>query len=82
MRSNSAIALCTSTPTWSIEPTGKKSRLWSVVNATIVPAQRAGSMTGCSASRRPIARYTNAGVIEKKIWMVAKNERPIICWRI
>ena len=36
MRSNSASDVCTSTPTDSIEPTGKNSRVCSVVNATSV----------------------------------------------
>ena len=36
MRSKSASDVCTSRLTPSNDPTGKKSRVWSVVNATIV----------------------------------------------
>ena len=31
---------------------------------------------------QPATRYTSAGVIEKKIPTIAKNDRPIIVWRI
>ena len=36
MRSKSASDVCTSRPTPSSEPTGKNSRVWSVVKATSV----------------------------------------------
>ena len=61
-------------------PIGKKSRLWRVVNATMSPAVGAdGSPAAASA---PASQYTNAGVIEKIVPMMAKNQRPTIAWRI
>ena len=63
--------------TWSIDPIGKNSRDWSVVNATIVPAVISG-FVGSFDSTQPATRYTSAGVIEKNVPTIAKNERPII----
>jgi hypothetical protein len=40
-RSKSASEVCTSSPTPRREPTGKKRRDWSVVNATTVPIETA-----------------------------------------
>ncbi len=80
MRSNSAIEDWISVETWSIEPIGKNSRDCSVVNATIVPA--VSGLAASSLSTHPATRYTSAGVIEKNVPTTAKNERPIIVWRI
>ena len=81
IRSNSAIDDWTSVETCSIEPIGKNSRDWSVVKATIVPGgdrcrRRVSLIT------QPATRYTSAGVIEKNVPTTAKNDRPIIVWRI
>ena len=79
MRSNKANRLWTSVDTCSIEPIGKNSLDCSVVNATIVPASIAlTSVDSC----QPATRYTSAGVIEKNVPTTAKNDRPIIVWRI
>jgi hypothetical protein len=83
MRSNSAVADCTSTVTCSICPTGKNSRLCRVVKATMVPGVIA-VCRGFPSMTHPATRYTSAGVIEKNTEIVAKNDRPIICcfsWR-
>ena len=63
---------------------GKNSRLWSVVKATMVPAVMFVPPNPVPPFDRthPATRYTRAGVIEKKIWITAKKDRPIICWRI
>ena len=79
MRSNSAMDDCTSVDTCSMEPIGKNSRDCSVVNATIVPAVMAW---GSLDRTHPETRYTSAGVMEKNVPTTAKNERPIIVWRI
>ena len=80
MRSNNASEPWISTCTLSSWPSGKKSRLWSVVKATITPAVGAdGSPLAASV---PASQYTNAGVIEKIVPMIMKNQRPTIACRI
>ena len=61
-------------------PSGKKSRLWSVVKATIVPADGASGLP--FAASVPASQYTKAGMIEKIVPMIMKNQRPTIAWRI
>ena len=61
-------------------PIGKNSRLWRVVKATMSPA--VGADGSPAAARAPASQYTNAGVIEKIVPMMAKNQRPTIAWRI
>ncbi len=61
-------------------PSGKKSRLWSVVNATITPAVGASGLP--LAASVPATQYTKAGMIEKIVPMIMKNQRPTIAWRI
>ena len=61
-------------------PSGKKSRLWSVVNATMSPI--VGADGSPWIARNPASQYTNAGVIEKIVPMIMKNHRPTIAWRI
>ena len=41
-----------------------------------------GDRVGVPDSSHPDTRYTRAGVIEKNVPTTAKNERPIIVWRI
>ncbi len=79
IRSNRANEVCTSFEICSIEPIGKKIRDWSVVNATIVPAVIA---VGCSDVTYPTTRYASAGMMEKNVPTIAKNDCPIIVWRI
>jgi hypothetical protein len=57
-------------------PSGKKRRLWRVVNATIVPADGAFGLP--FAASVPASQYTNAGMIEKIVPMIMKNQRPTI----
>ena len=79
MRSNRASDDCTSVDTCSMEPIGKNSRDCSVVKATRVPAV----MRLLPLDRsHPATRYTSAGVMEKNVLTTAKNDRPIIVWRI
>ncbi len=80
MRSNSASDPWISTCTLSSCPIGKNSRLWSVVNATMSPAVGADGLP--FAAIVPASQYTNAGMIEKIVPMMAKNHRPTIAWRI
>ncbi len=68
MRSNSASEVCTSRPTPSSDPTGKNSRVCSVVNAMIV-----GIETTCV---NPPNQYTAAGITEKLVWIDAITQRP------
>jgi hypothetical protein len=56
IRSNRAMALWTSTETWSIWPTGKNSRLWSVVKATMLPAVRPDAAPKSPRSTKPATR--------------------------
>ena len=79
MRSNRASDECTSVETCSIDPIGKNSRDCRVVNATIVPAWIAVEP---SEICQPATRYTSAGVMEKNVPTTAKNDRPIMVWRI
>ena len=81
MRSNKAIDEWTSVETCSIEPIGKNRRDCSVVNATIVPAVIVLPV-GSRLITHAATRYTKAGVIEKNVPTIAKNDRPIIVWRI
>ena len=62
----------------SSEPTGKKSRVCSVVNET-----SSGTETTCEpwASASPPNQYTAAGMIEKLVWIDAITQRPAIRWR-
>ena len=80
MRSNSASEPWISTWIPSSWPSGKNSRLWSVVKATIVPADGAFGLP--LAASVPASQYTNAGMIEKIVPMIMKNQRPTIAWRI
>ncbi len=80
MRSNSAREPWISTWTLSSWPIGKNSRLWSVVNATMSPA--VGALGSPFAASVPASQYTNAGVIEKIVPMIMKNQRPTMAWRI
>ena len=80
MRSNSASEPWISTWMLSSWPSGKKRRLWSVVKATIVPAD--GAPGAPLAASVPASQYTNAGMIEKIVPMIMKNQRPTIAWRI
>ena len=80
MRSNSASEPWISTWIPSSWPSGKKSRLWRVVKATIVPAD--GALGLPLAASVPASQYTNAGMIEKIVPMIMKNQRPTIAWRI
>ena len=80
IRSNSASDPWISTWTLSSWPSGKKSRLWSVVKATMSPA--VGALGSPLAAIVPAIQYTNAGMIEKIVPMIAKNHRPTIAWRI
>ena len=68
--------------TWmpSSWPSGKKSRLWRVVKATIVPAD--GALGLPLAASVPASQYTNAGMIEKIVPMIMKNQRPTMACRI
>ena len=61
-------------------PSGKNRRLWSVVKATIVPADGAFGLP--LAASVPASQYTNAGMIAKIVPMIMKNQRPTIAWRI
>ena len=78
MRSKSASEVCTSSPTPSSEPTGKKSRVCSVVNETSV-----GTEIACEpcASASPPNQYTAAGITAKLIWIDDITQRPAIRWR-
>jgi hypothetical protein len=49
MRSKSASDVCTSMPTESRDPSGKNSRVWSVVKATTVPSD--ADTHGCPANQ-------------------------------
>ena len=69
-----------STCTLSSWPIGKNRRLCSVVNATMSPAVGADGLP--FAAIVPASQYTNAGMIEKIVPMMAKNQRPTIAWRI
>ncbi len=79
IRSNSANEVWTSFEIWSIDPIGKKMRDCSVVNATIVPAVIAA---GLFEVTQPTTRYVSAGMIEKNVPTIAKNDWPIMVWRI
>ena len=80
MRSKSASAPWTSTWTLSSWPSGKKSRLWSVVKATMSPIVGAlGTPVKMSA---PASQYTNAGMMLKIVPTIMKNQRPTMLWRI
>ena len=80
IRSNRASEPWISTWTLSSWPSGKNSRLWSVVNATIVAGRRGvGSPLAASV---PASQYTNAGMMLKIVPMIMKNQRPTIAWRI
>ena len=80
MRSKSASEPWISTCTLSSWPSGKNSRLWSVVKATIAPALAASGLP--FAAIVPASQYTNAGVMLKIVPMIMKNQRPTIAWRI
>ena len=78
IRWNRAKEVWTSSATRSRLITGKSSRVCSVVNATIVPALS-------SVPREiviPATRYTMAGVTPKNVWTTAKNDWPVMVWRI
>ena len=79
MRSKRASAPCTSTCTLSIWPSGKKSRLWSVVKATMSPTVGA---SGAPDAACPASQYTSAGVMLKTVPTIMKNQRPTMLWRI
>ena len=50
------------------------------MNATTVPALGASGLP--FAARVPASQYTKAGMIEKTVPMIMKNQRPTIAWRI
>ena len=75
IRSKSASDVCTSRPTPSSEPTGKNSRVCSVVNATSVATSIACEPL---ASASPPNQYTAAGMTEKLVWIDAITQRPAI----
>src|SRR2546421_6953102 len=78
IRSKSANEVCTSSPTPSSEPTGKKSRVCSVVKATSVAIEKVCEPL---ASARPPNQYTAAGMTAKLVWIEAITQRPAIRWR-
>ena len=80
MRSNRASAPWISTCTLSSWPSGKNSRLWSVVKATMSPI--VGAVGSPWIASQPASQYTNAGVMLKIVPMIMKNQRPTIAWRI
>ena len=82
MRSKSARLAWISIDTESMLPMGKKSRLCSVVNATIVPAVIGALGPWLPESTKPAMRYTSAGALLKNAPMTANSARPIISWRM
>ena len=80
IRSNSASAPCTSTWTLSSWPSGKNSRDWSVVKATMSPAD--GRVRVALDGQQPASQYTNAGRMAKIVPTIMKNQRPTMCWRM
>ena len=75
IRSNNANEVCTSFEICSIDPIGKKIRDCRVVKATIVPAVIAAGLFDVT---HPTTRYVSAGMIEKNVPTIAKNDWPII----
>ncbi len=73
MRSKSASDVCTSSPTPSSEPTGKKSRVCNVANET-----RVGTVMACEPCERarPPNQYTAAGMTANVVWIEAITQRP------
>ena len=71
MRSKSASEVCTSSPTPSREPTGKKSRACRVVNDT-----RVGTVIACEPCARASHRTVQvaAGITANVVWIVAVTQ--------
>ena len=80
MRSNKASAPCTSTCTLSSCPSGKKSRLWRVVKATMSPT--VGAVAAFWMVSTPASQYTKAGRMLKTVPTIMKNQRPTMLWRM
>ncbi len=74
MRSKSASEVCTSSPTPSNEPTGKKRRAWSVVNETSVGTVIVVDQP--CARAMPPNQYVAAGITAKLVWIIAIIQRP------
>ncbi len=51
-----------------------------MVNATISPM--VGAVGSFWMASQPASQYTNAGVMEKIVPMIMKNQRPTMAWRI
>src|SRR5439155_22479770 len=66
--------------TWGIGPIRKNRRDWRVAKPTSMPDWMTADPW--FELTHPATRYTSAGVIEKKKPISAKNDRPIIVWRI